>query len=132
MNDAEILQGVAECVAEVADVDLAIVTPEKRIILDLGADSLDLLDLIFKLEQRFGIRIEPRGIERRAREELGGEPFEQDGQLTPAAIARLREYLPEVPPEELPAGLPPPRLPYVFRVQTFANLVKRLREEQQV
>lgn len=126
----EIFKGVVECVAKVVDAEPAGIKAGDRIIADLGADSLDLLDLIFQLEQRFDIRIKPRDIERRAQVELGGAPMEIGGIYTPQALAQLRRVLPEVPPEELHDKLMPSRLAYSFRVQTFVNLVARLLPEQ--
>ena len=130
MSQEELLAGVAACVAKVIDRDPLGIAPSDRIISDLGADSLDLLDLMFQLEQRFKIRIKPRDIERRAREELGDAPLEVNGIYTDAAVAQLRRVMPEVPEAELHEGLPAARLPYSFRVQTFVNLVARLMEAQ--
>jgi len=126
MNREEIVVGVRECVARVVDKDVSIVGENDRIIGDLGADSLDLLDLVFQLERRFSIKISPNGIDKRVREELGEIPLEIDGVYTPEALELLRRGLPEVPAEELGEGLRTSRLPYVFRVTTFANLVEHL------
>lgn len=131
MNHDDILLGVRECVAGVVDKNVSDVGADDRIIGDLGADSLDLLDLVFQLERRFSIRISLRGIEKRVQEELGETPLEIDGVYTPEAIALLGRALPEVPPDELTEGLAVNRLPYVFRVRTFANLVAHLLEEAQ-
>jgi len=130
MTRDDIVAGVCECVAEVVDADPSGVAESQRIIDDLGADSLDLLDLVFQLEQRFRIKITPRDIERRAQRELGETPLEVDGVYTPEALAQLRKALPEVPPEELPDGMKSAVLPRRFRVATFANLVSRIMEEQ--
>lgn len=130
MNRDEIVRGVCECVAAVVDTDPFKIHEGDRIIEDLGADSLDLLDLVFHLEQRFRIKISPRDIERRAQKELGGTPLEVEGVYTPEAIQQLRRAMPEVPSEELPEGLRSANLPRRFRVATFVRLVTRLMEEQ--
>jgi acyl carrier protein len=117
-------------VAAVVDTDPSNVHEGDRILEDLGADSLDLLDLVFQLEQRFKIKISPRDIERRARKELEGMPFEVEGVYTPEAIEQLRRAMPEVPSEELSEGLRSADLPQSFRVATFVRLVTRLMEEQ--
>ncbi len=130
MNRNEIVRGVCECVATVVDMDSSKVHEDDRIIEDLGADSLDLLDLVFQLEQRFKIKISPRDIERRARKELEGMSFEVEGVYTPEAIEQLRRAMPEVPREELSEGLRSADLPRSFRVATFVRLVTRLMEEQ--
>ena len=128
MTREEIVQGVCECVAAVVDVDAAAVRETHCIIGDLGADSLDLLDLVFRLEQRFKVRITPRGIERAAQARLGGLPIEVEGVYTPEAMAELRRALPEIPPGDLPDGMLTVDLPRRFRVATFVSLVARLLE----
>jgi len=130
MNQDEIVRGVCECVAAVVDTDPSHVHERDRIIEDLGADSLDLLDLVFHLEQRFRIKISPRDIERRAQQQLGGMALEVDGVYTAKALEQLRKGLPEVPAEELSEGLRSADLPRCFRVMTFIHLVTRLLEEQ--
>jgi acyl carrier protein len=130
MNQDEVVRGVSECVAAVVDTDPSNVHEGDRILEDLGADSLDLLDLVFHLEQRFKIKISPRDIERRAQKELGKAPLEVDGVYTPEAIDQLRRAMPEVPREELSEGLRTADLPRSFRVMTFVRLVTRLMEEQ--
>jgi len=130
MNREEIVQGICQCVALVVDIDPNTIRERDRIIEDLGADSLDLLDLLFHLEQKFWIKISPRDIERRAQKELGEIPLEVDGIYTPEALDKLREALPEVPEEELLEGLRTTDLPRRFRVATFVRLVMRLMEEQ--
>lgn len=130
MNCEEIMLGVRACVANVVDKEVSRVSPEDRIIEDLGADSLDLLDLVFQLEQRFKIKISPRGIEKRVREQLGETPLEIDGVYTREALELLRHALPEVPQDEFQPGLRTNQLPYLFRVMTFANLCAHLLEER--
>lgn len=130
MTEAEILAGVRACIAHALDVPEDRLQPHQRLIGDLGADSLDLLDLTFHLEKRFAVKISPRDIEKRGRARLGGQPWEVDGVLTPAALAEVRASLPEVPAEELKDGLKADALPRSLRVQTFVNLVARLLQEQ--
>lgn len=131
MTREEILSGVRKCLVSVADLkDPGVVTEEKRLIGDLGIDSLDLLALTFQLEQHFKVKISPRDIERRARQALGATPLEVEGTYTPEGLEVLRKALPEIPPEELSLGLTTARLPRLFRVATMVNLVERLLKEK--
>ena len=130
MRREEVLQGVSECLSIVLDIPATSVREEVRLVGDLGADSLDLLDLSFQLEQRFRIRVTPRDIERRTRERLGGGPLDVDGIYTPEALAEFRRAMPEVPQEELAPGLTVTDLPRRFRVATIVNLVLQLLQEQ--
>ena len=130
MNHEEIFTGVRKCLANVLDIPEQSIRPESKMLDELGGDSLDLLDLMFQMEQRFGISISPRDIERRAIAALGGRPIEVDGVYTPEAIAELRRSLPEIPVAELADGLRVVDLPRRLRVATMVNLVYRLREER--
>ena len=131
MKRDEVLFGVKECVAEVLDVSPDTVGEAQRLVGDLSADPLDLLDLTFHLERRFKVKISPRDMEKRGREKLGNQPWEIDGVLTLEAIAELKNSMPEVPPDELQEGLLMDHIPRLFRVSTMVNLVSRLLEEKQ-
>ncbi len=130
MTRDDIFDGVRECLAAVLDIPAEPIGPDDRIVTDLGADSLDLLDLTFQLEQEFKVKISPREIERRSRKQLGETPLEVDGVYTPEALMELRKALPEVPADELDDGLSVGELPRRFRVATMVNLVCRLLEEK--
>jgi len=131
MKRDEVVIGVKECIAQALDLAPEAIGEEQRLVGDLGADSLDLLDLTFHLERRFHVKISPRDMEKRGREKLGDKPWEADGVLTAEALAELRANMPEVPAEELKAGLVVDHIPRLFRVATMANLVVRLLEEKE-
>jgi acyl carrier protein len=124
-DDPQVLERVAREVAESLGIDPADVTPDAALIPDLGADSLDLLDLIFRLEEAFGIQIERGQIETRIRETMGGEPYEVDGILTPKALDLLRRELPEVKAERFREGLRSSEVVRLFTVRTLVRLVER-------
>lgn len=130
MNREQIFTGVKNVLGQVLDLEPEPIRWEDRIIEDLGADSLDLLDLVFHLEQHFGIKIKPGEIERRARERLGGIELEVDGVYTTEALEGLRTAMPEIPPEELREGVGSAGLPRLFRAETFVNLVAIMLYEQ--
>ena len=103
---------------------------QHKIIEELDAESLDFLDIAFRLERAFDIKIPRGGIESAAREGVGEESYEVDGVLTPAALQRLREAMPEVPADELADGLRTAEVAEHFRVATFYNLVVHLLAEK--
>jgi len=128
MNDQEIFETLRECIAQTIGVDAEKVSPDASLIDDLGADSLDLLDLVFRLEQAFHIRISRGDIERKAKETLPEEDFEKDGLLTEQAKSALRQELPEIPPERFAALARPSEIPRLFTARTFLRLVKKQME----
>lgn len=127
---SDIFEGVKACAVEALDVEPARILPEARLIGDLGADSLDILDLSFQMERRFGIKLSIKDLENRMKAELGDTPMEVNGIYTPEAMERLRRVMPEVPVEELPDGLRAADLPKRFRVATLMRWVEEARMQQ--
>lgn len=125
--EEDVFTTVQRCFAEALELDEDEVELDSRVLDDLGAESLDLLDIVFRLERAFDIRIPRGGLEARAQE--GDAPGEVDGRLTAAGAARLQAVMPEVPPAELYEGLKTVELARTFRVATFCRLVQHLRDE---
>ena len=70
MNVASVYPKVRQIVADVLVIDEDEVSLNSRLIADLGAESIDFLDLVFQLEKEFKIKI-PRGqLEKNARGDL--------------------------------------------------------------
>ena len=62
---------------------------------ELGAESLDFLDIVFKLERAFDIQITRGEMERAARGTMSEEEFAPKGVISEAGLASLRELMPE-------------------------------------
>jgi acyl carrier protein len=113
---------VCAIVAEALGCDPARVRPEASMMHDLGAESLDYLDVVFKLEQTFGIQITRGEMERAAKGDMSDEAFAPGGVVSEAGLARLRELMPEAAPRIVP-GLRAAQILSLFSVQTFVNMV---------
>lgn len=125
--DTQIMEKVRQSFADALGLEMDEVQPDSKVIGDLGAESLDFLDIAFRLERAFDIRIPRGGVEAASREGLAeGESYEVNGVLTPAALERLTAHMPEVPPSEFRPGLKVSEVPTVFRVHTFYNIVVKL------
>ncbi len=129
LDNDEIWSKVVDAFCEALGLEEDEVEADAKVIDDLGAESLDFLDIAFRLERAFGIKI-PRGEIQRTAEEEAAEAFESDGKLTEAGAIALRKALPEVGPDEIDAGLPVRDIPRLFTVQTFVNLVTKLVAEK--
>lgn len=121
--DPTIFAKVQACFADALGLDAEEVAFDKRVLADLGAESLDLLDIAFRLERAFDIRIPRGGMEANSRQGLAeGEQYEVNGVLTAIALGKLAEMMPEVPPAEFREGLKVSEVATLWRVGTFYNI----------
>jgi acyl carrier protein len=88
----EIFDKVRESLVDALGVDEDEVTPTATLRGDLDAESIDFLDIVFRLEKAFDIKIE-RG-ELVPTDVLENADYARDGKLTPAGIAALKERMP--------------------------------------
>jgi acyl carrier protein len=118
-----ISETVRKLIAEALAQDPASVRMESILMDDLGAESLDFLDIVFKLERAFEIQITRGEMERAARGDMSDEDFAPGGVISERGLARLRELMPEAA-DRIKPGLRPVQILGLFSVQTFANLVE--------
>jgi len=116
---------VAETMADALGSDTEQVKLEASLIDDLGAESIDFLDIVFRLERAFKVKI-PRGkIVEEARGDLSEAQFDQGGVVTEAGFERLKSFLNEVPAERFKSPLKVADIPRLFTVETFCKMVIR-------
>ncbi len=130
MNVENVFPKLRTIVADVLVLDEEEVMLTSRLIVDLGAESIDFLDLVFQLEKEFEIKI-PRGqLEKNARGDLAEDEFEQNGVLTAAGMQAMRQYLSEVPAEYFKPNMKLNEIPALFTVETFCKLIVSAKSEQ--
>ena len=89
----EIYQKVSATLVEALNVDEDEISPASTLQGDLGAESIDFLDIVFRLEREFAIKI-PRG-ELFPEAIFQGDPeFVKDGKVTDKGLKELREKMP--------------------------------------
>ena len=129
MDDKEIYEKVKEAIVDALGVDAEEVKPDSVLFDDLGAESLDLLDIVFRLEKAFGIKIPRGGVQQDllAAEGIKEQDVIVDGALTELGAQKLRERMTEVKAEKIKAGFRVDDIATLFTVQTFVNIVKQQR-----
>jgi len=125
MTEDEILDRLKPLLVEVLGVAVDEIRPESVLVTDLGAESIDLLDLSFRIEETFNVTIEGNEIEREASKRLPEGAYEKNGRLTEEALAEIRKSLPELDPARLVTGLRKMDLPSLLTVQFFVSLIAR-------
>lgn len=130
MNIESVYPKVRTIVADVLVIDEDEISQQSRLIADLGAESIDFLDLVFQLEKEFNVKI-PRGqLEKNARGDLSEDEFEKGGALTEKGMEALKNYLSEVPAEFFKSNMKVNEIPTLFTVETFCKLIVAATNEQ--
>ena len=107
-------QEVRDALATTLRKDADQVALDASIVKDLGATSIDFLDVNFRLEGAFGIQLATQLVLDHVEEELGeGKAIDDQDQITPAAAKLLQSYLGERP--GLEAGI------YMDEVPSFVT-----------
>ena len=120
---AAVFPTVADTMADALGCDLEDIKLDVSLIEGLDAESIDFLDMVFRLERAFKIKI-PRGkIVENARGALTEAEFEDKGIVTEAGLAQLRSYLSEIPAERFKTPMKIKDIPRLFTPETFCKLV---------
>ena len=125
MTEHEVFEKLVPLIREVTGAREDQIRMDSGLMQDLGAESIDLLDLSFLIEETFGVTLEADEFEKQASERITGGIFEKDGHLTDEALEELRKAMPEVPAEYLKPGLKNIELPSVLNVAVFVHLIQR-------
>jgi acyl carrier protein len=122
MTTDEILTRVQETLVDALGVDEDEVTSEATLVADLGAESIDFLDIIFRLEKNFDIKIIkgelfPENL-------TSADPdFVDDGTVTQQGIITLREKLPFADVDQFAEDPKVSRIQDLFTVQMLVNFL---------
>ncbi len=119
----EIFEKVKDVLENALGADPEDVTMEATLIGDLGAESIDFLDISFKLEQEFSIKIDqgelfPENL-------MSDDTLVEDGKLTDKAMDILRERMPHVDFSKLDADRRVNQLSEVFTVESLVDFIAR-------
>ena len=121
-SSAEIFEKVQETLVDALGVEDDEVTQEATLIADLGAESIDFLDIVFRLEKNFEIKI-PRGElfpENLAAADSG---FVADGVVTAEGIEQLKEKMPHADVDSFANDPQISKLPDLFTVDMICKFI---------
>jgi acyl carrier protein len=129
MSRDEIYEKVQAVLVDALGVDEEEVTPNAVIRDDLGAESIDFLDIMFRLEKAFNIKI-PKG--ELMPENVAQDPnLVQDGVVTPQGIAMLKEKMPHSDFSSFEADPKLDNMSKLFTVNAIVNYVQQKLEQPQ-
>ena len=123
MSREEIFEQVKEALVDALGLDDDDVTPDATLMGDLGAESIDFLDIVFRLEKAFSIKI--------AREELfpienmmSNSEFVSEGKLTDAGLAEMKEKMPHTDFASFESDPDINKLGDLFTVNSIVNYIE--------
>jgi acyl carrier protein len=121
LTQEQVLAKVREVLIDALGVDEEEVTPEAKLVADLGAESIDFLDIVFRLEKAFGIKINqsdlfPDNV-------LNNPEYVKDGKVTDTGVAELRKKMPHVNLDAFAADPQVDEFSNIFTVDTLVKFV---------
>lgn len=121
ITEERVFEDLKKAIVETLRVDEAAITNESSFIRDLGAESLDFLDINYRLEQAFGVKMARHFVLEHVEEMFGeGSAIDDEGRLTEKAIVLLKERMGENL-EGLQAGMDMDELPSFVTVGSMAQ-----------
>lgn len=128
MTRDQIFDAVADVLEDALGVDREEIRPDATLIGDLGAESIDFLDIVFRLEKKFSTPERPFKIEQGELfpENLMKDPtIVSDGRFTDKGMALLRERMPHVDFSSFEADRSVEKLSELFTVKSLVDFVQR-------
>jgi acyl carrier protein len=123
MTRDEIFGKVRDVLVDALAVDEDEVTPQASLTGSLGAESIDFLDIVFKLEQTFGFKIGqgelfPDNVQQDPR-------YVKDGKVTPEGMATLKARMPHADFSKLEADPQISKVGGIFTVESIVRFVEK-------
>ena len=124
MTKAEIDGAVTEALVGALGVEEDEVTKEATVLGDLGAESIDLLDILFRLERKLGVKIQAADL---AAHVQGGIPDDEfgdpGGKITAKGLAQLKKVMPQIDSDALAGKLEAEKVMSLFTVDNLSDMV---------
>lgn len=128
MEEKQILQQVQSIIAETLRISPEEVKPGMALGHELGAESLDFVDIIFRIQSEFKIHFYEGGLIEKLSEVFGPEVLSDGDRLTDLGAEVLRRRMPEVDPSKINPGMSATSIGSLYTPATFVRLSKELIE----
>lgn len=124
MSHEEIFKEVQEVLVDALGLDDDEVTEDATLMGDLGAESIDFLDIVFRLEKSFGIKV-PREELFPAESLMNNPEFVSNGKVTEKGLAEFKAKLPHTDFSAFEKDPDINKLPDLFTVKSIVNFVEQ-------
>lgn len=123
MSRDEIFEQVKEVLIDALGLDDDEVTKEATLMADLGAESIDFLDIVFRLEKAFGIKV-PREELFPAESLMNNSEYVNNGKVTEKGLAEFRAKMPHSDLSAFEADPDVNKIADLFTVDSIVNFVE--------
>ncbi|MFN8538976.1 MAG: acyl carrier protein [Thermomicrobiales bacterium] len=120
----DIFGTVQTAVVDALGVDEDEVTPEATLLDELGAESIDLLDILFRLERKLGVKIQAADLAAYVQGGIADDDFgDENGIITERGLAHLKTVMPQINESELRGSFQAEKVMSLFTVDNLTDLV---------
>lgn len=124
MTDERVYDAVRGAVAAAMGMDEGEITPDARLFVDLGAESIDVLDIFFRVNQALGVKLQAEDLDGYIQ---GGIPDDEFGDsndiITEKGLTQLKKVMPQINEDELRGTLRAQEVANLLTVQNLADMV---------
>lgn len=124
MATTDSLKAVQEAVVGALGVSEDEASPDATLMDDLGAESIDLLDILFRIERSTGVKIQASDLGEHIQGGISDEEFSDENEvISEKGLEHLKKVMPQINPDELRGNLKAENVINLFTVQNLADMV---------
>jgi acyl carrier protein len=124
MATTEIQSAVQEAVVGALGVSEDEATPDATLMDDLGAESIDLLDILFRIERSTGVKIQASDLGEHIQGGIPDDEFgDENGIVSEKGLEQLKKVMPQIDADELRGKLEAEKVITLFTVGNLADMV---------
>jgi acyl carrier protein len=121
---ADYLSAVQEAVANALGVDDDEAAPDATLMDDLGAESIDLLDILFRIERSTGVKIQAADLGAYIQGGISDDDFSDENEMiSEQGLQQLKKVMPQINEDDLRGKLEAEKVITLFTVQNLADMV---------
>jgi acyl carrier protein len=124
ITEDKVLESVRQAVGEALGLPQAEVQPTATLFDELGAESIDLLDILFRIEKKTGVKIKAADVGDYVQGGIPDEVFgDENERVSEVGLAHLKKIMPQIDVESLRGNLEAEKVMNLISVQNLADMV---------
>jgi acyl carrier protein len=124
MSQTQTLSAVQEAVVGALGVSEDEASPDATLMDDLGAESIDLLDILFRIERSTGVKIQASDLSEHIQGGIPDDEFSDENEIiSEKGLEQLKKVMPQIDADEQRGNLHAENVIKLFTVQNLADMV---------